>query len=276
MRSGSASLRGGGDEADLAAHRLHHQDRVGRRRAGVLLVRAEHAAGPVPRDRAVAGRVVDELELRIADVVVDRLRHARGDEVQPALGRQRAHLVRGVHRVVAADVEEIADVVRLEHLDRAVEVLPVLLLELVAAGADRAGRRRDAQQLDLLRRLRAEVHQLLLQHALDAVEPGVDRAEIVRERPARINDRAKAVVDDGRRPAGLRDDDVLAASHDSSLKSELRMMNEEAAHRSSLITHTSSFPQSAAGYRIQPHRTFFVNAAFRAPAAAFLENTRPF
>ena len=61
-----------------------------------------------------------------------------------------ADLVGGVLRVVAADVEEVADVVGLEDLDDALEVLVLPLLELVPAGADAAGGGRGPQQGDLL------------------------------------------------------------------------------------------------------------------------------
>ncbi len=64
--------------------------------------------------------------------------------------RKLGDLVGGVHRVVAADVAEVADVVRLEHFDHAVEVFGLLGLQLVAAGADRARGGRGAEQGDLL------------------------------------------------------------------------------------------------------------------------------
>ena len=76
-------------------------------------------------------------------VVVDRFRHTdANDRVAHLLGDLR-HLPRGVHRVVAAVVKEIADVVRLEHLDQALVLGLVLLqaLQLVTAGTEGAARR---------------------------------------------------------------------------------------------------------------------------------------
>ena len=45
------------------------------------------------------------------------------DEVQPALVGELGDLVGGVHRVVAADVQEVSDVVGLEDFEDAVEIL---------------------------------------------------------------------------------------------------------------------------------------------------------
>ena len=141
---------GGGNVADFPPHRLHHQHRIGRRTAGVFLVGVLHHVHPVFRRAAVAGRVVDQFEFAVAHVVVDRFRHADGDQIEPALAGQLGDLVGRVHRIVAADVEKIANVVGLEHVDRAVEILGLRRLELVAAGADRAGRRRVPQAAILL------------------------------------------------------------------------------------------------------------------------------
>ena len=195
------------NEADLAAHRLHHQHRIGRAGAGVLLVGVLDHVHPVAGHRAVAGRVVDQPELAVAHVVVDRLGHADGHQVQPALVGQLGDLVGRVHRVVAADVEQIADLVGPQDLDHPLEILGLARLELVAAGADRAGRRRESQQGHLLGRLGREVEQFLLQHALDAVPGPVDRADGV-ELAGRLDDPPQAAVDDRRRPAALGDDQI--------------------------------------------------------------------
>ena len=70
---GVAQTGGGGDEADLAPHGLEHQHGVGRPTAVVLLVGLLDLAGPVAGHGAVAGGVVDELELGVADIVVNGL-----------------------------------------------------------------------------------------------------------------------------------------------------------------------------------------------------------
>jgi hypothetical protein len=54
-------------------------------------------------------------------------------------------LVGRVHRIIAADVQEIADVMGTEDVDDPLEILVLIALELVPASADRAGRRCTAQ-----------------------------------------------------------------------------------------------------------------------------------
>ena len=80
------------------------------------------------------------------------------------------HLVSGVHRVVAAVVEEVADVVRLEDLDEALVLGAILLeaLELVARGAEGAGRR-VPESLDGGARFLADVDEVFGERADDAV-----------------------------------------------------------------------------------------------------------
>ena len=68
---------------DLAAHGLHHQYGIGRRRALVLLVGRLHHVHPILGHRTVARRVIDQLELAVAHVVVDRLGHADANELNP-------------------------------------------------------------------------------------------------------------------------------------------------------------------------------------------------
>ncbi len=89
--------RGGRDEADLAAHGLQDQDRICRGRTGIFFV------GILQRQRPVAGRtpvargVIDELELRVAHVVVDRFGDAGSEQVQPPFARPLHNLVGRVH-----------------------------------------------------------------------------------------------------------------------------------------------------------------------------------
>ncbi len=158
----------GGDEADLTSHRLDHEDRVSRGGTGVFLVGLADVLREVTRRGAVAGRVVEECELGITEVVVDRLGYAGRHQVEPPVAREQADLVRCVLRVVAADVEEIADVVGLEDINDALEIFVLSLLELVATGADAPRGGRGPQQGDLLVGRGREVDQLLLQHAFDA------------------------------------------------------------------------------------------------------------
>ena len=117
-------------------------------------------------DAAVARAVVGD-----GQVVVDRLRHADDAQLIALLLGQLRDLVGRVLGVVAADVEEIADVVGLEDLQDPLEIL--LLLQLVAARAER-GPRGVAQGADLLLGLGGQVDDLLLQDAQHAVQAAVD------------------------------------------------------------------------------------------------------
>ena len=114
--------RGGRDEADFASHRLQDENRVGRGGTAVFLFGVLDCMRPIFRRRRVAGRVVDELELRVANIVVDRLRNADRLQIEAASAGEFGDFVGGVHRVVSAVVEEVADVVRLKNLDDALEI----------------------------------------------------------------------------------------------------------------------------------------------------------
>src|SRR5438874_1595337 len=93
--------------------------------------------------------MIEQGELGISQVVVDRLGNPGGDQVESTVLGQIAHLVGGILRVIAADVKEVADIMRFEYVDNAFEVKFLPLLELVTAGADAAGRGRRAQEANL-------------------------------------------------------------------------------------------------------------------------------
>ncbi len=139
-------------------------------------------------------------------VVVDGL----GDAHDAALVAHPVHIlgdfVAGVHGVVAAVVEEIADVVLLEDFQNAliVGVVHIRVGDLVPAGAQGGGGGIE-QVLQLLRVLLVHDHQLIVQHALDAVDGAVDLGDVfVFQRG--LDDAVGAGVDDGGRTAGLADD----------------------------------------------------------------------
>ena len=133
------------------------------------------------RHRAEAGAAVG-----VRQVVVDRLRHAdAGDRIAHRRADLR-DLQGGVHRVVAAVVEEIADVVRPEDFDQALVFGAVLLdaLELEACRAEGAGRG-VAQRRGWWPRFPRQVDEILGEGADDAVAAGVDLADVLRCASAR-------------------------------------------------------------------------------------------
>ncbi len=97
---------------------------------------------------------------------------------RPALGGELRHLVRGVHRVVAADVEEVTNLVRGENVQNAIEVFGLLRPQLIATRADRPGGRRIAQQRHLVGRLIGKIQQLLFEHPFDAVPRAIHGANL--------------------------------------------------------------------------------------------------
>jgi hypothetical protein len=188
-----------GDPAGAPAHDLDDRDQVAL--AHRLVVARDLADGHREvLDHAAVARAV----VRAGEVVVDRLRDADDAQLIALLLRQLGDLVGRVLGVVAADVEEIADVVGLEDLDDALEVL--LLLELVAARAERRARR-VAERPDLLLRLGRQVHHVLLEDAEDAVQAAVDLLDrLMVERLG--HDAGQARVNDGGGAARLTHQDV--------------------------------------------------------------------
>ena len=193
---------GGWNEANFSSHRLQYENGISRTAAGILLVGELNHVRPIAGRAAVTGRVIDEFERAVADVVVDRLGDAHADETQAPLVGEFGDLVGRIHRVVAADIAEVADVVGLEDFDEAVEVLLLRFAEFVPARADRTGRRRHPQQSNFFGRLRGQVEQFLLEHAFDPVPARVNRPD-VRKAASRLDQAAQAVVDHRGRPARL-------------------------------------------------------------------------
>ncbi len=76
---------------------------------------------------------------------------ADAHQIQASFASQQGDLVGGIHRIVAADIDEVTDVVGLEYIDATFKVLGLLLLQLVPASPDRSGGRRVTQQGDLVR-----------------------------------------------------------------------------------------------------------------------------
>ena len=246
LRQGGA----GGDPAGAAPHDLDDRDQVAL--AHRLVVAGDLADGHREvLDHAAVARAV----VRAGQVVVDRLRDADHPELVALLLGQLGDLVGGVLGVVAPDVEEIADVVGLEDLDHALEVL--LLLELVAAGPEgRPGR--VAQGPDLLLRLRGQVDDVLLEDAQDPVEAAVNFLDgLVVERLG--HDSGQARVDDRGRTARLTHQYVsYEFSHLKSYKGLERTVRvQESASRGSAQLKSSAGRNAALK---EPGRAIFGGA----------------
>ena len=160
-----------GDPAGVAAHDLEDRDEIVLAHGLVVAGQLAHGCADVFDHAPVARAVVGDRQ-----VVVHGLRNADDTQFVALRLGELGNLVRSVLGIVAAAVEEVADVVRLEHLEDAVEVL--LLLELVSAGSER-GARRTAQGADLLLRLGREVDKLLVDDAEHAVEAAIDLLDAI-------------------------------------------------------------------------------------------------
>src|SRR5207302_1601501 len=116
------------DPAGVTAHHLEHEHAGrGARHGGYVESRLARGDGDVLRDRAEAGTAIG-----VRQIVVDRLRHAHAGDGKAERGAELRHLERGVHGIVAAVIEEVADVVGAEYLDqplifRAVPSMPFSL-----------------------------------------------------------------------------------------------------------------------------------------------------
>ena len=194
-----------GEPARVAAHDLDDRDQL--LLVGEAVAVADDlldGGGDVLRRAAVARCVVGQ-----GEVVVDRLGHA--EEALRLAGEQRVvgELLDGVHRVVAADVDEALDVELVENVeDLDVDVL--ILVDggqLVAAGAQEGGRGAlEDLDVQLVLDIVGQIDVLLIEQALDAVAHAVDLVEAAIH--GRLEHARQAGVDDSRRAAGLSYDDV--------------------------------------------------------------------
>ena len=203
----------------MTAHALDDGDH-----AGVIDVRVagdfHDGRGDILGGGSVAGAVVGAEQ-----VIVDGL----GDAHDAALVANLLHilgdLVAGVHGVVSAVVAEIADIVLLEDLKNAlvIGVVLVRVLDLIAAGAERGGRR-VGQAIEFCAVFLVHAQQFVVQNALDAVVRAVDLCDAVcveRSADAAVG----AGVDDRGRSAGLADDQSALQSfrHNNYLHIRIRV-----------------------------------------------------
>src|SRR5690606_6220930 len=106
----------GGNPAGGTAHDLDDRNEIALAHGLGVAGDFTHGGGEILDHAAVAGAVVGG-----GQVVVDRLRHADDAELVALFLGELGNLVGGILRVVAADVEEVADVVRLEDFEHALE-----------------------------------------------------------------------------------------------------------------------------------------------------------
>ncbi len=156
--------RGASQPAGVTAHNLDNADHAGIIDPGVL-IDLHAACGDILGGGGKTGAVVGAKE-----VVVDGLGHAHHAALIAHFLHILADLVAGIHGVVAAVVEEVADIVLLKNLQNAliVRIVHIRVRHLVAAGAQGGGGS-VLQQLQLGGVLLAHVKQAVVQNALDAV-----------------------------------------------------------------------------------------------------------
>ena len=192
--------RGGGDPAGVPAHELQHHHMDGQARG----IQGQLTGGlpGVPGGGAEAGAVV-----RNVQVVVHGFGNADDLDIQAFLLGQLTDLVAGVHGVVAAVVEEAADVEFFQRLnDRGI----VRVRQLPAAGADGGGG--GVGQLghgggrDL-----CQVQQIPLENALGTEPGGVDLIHLTAF-PGGFNHALQAGIDHGGRAAAVGHQNIHAHS----------------------------------------------------------------
>ena len=157
---------GSGEEAGMAPH--HHSD-VNALERTVVEIHAHERLRHITGGRAVARAVVV-----FHQVVVDGLRNVDGAQlVIGGLGLfvDDAH---GVRRIIAANVEEVTDVVGLHHLEHAGTVFLVGLV----AGGKQAGGRCIRHLLKIVGGLAGEIHEVFLDDAAHAVDGAVNRGDL--------------------------------------------------------------------------------------------------
>ena len=191
------------------------------------------------RDRAEARAVV-----RDGQVIVDGLRDTQALNREAHLARDLRHLVCRIHRVVAAVVKEVADVMCPKHFDQALVLGPVLLdaLELVTCRTECAARR-VSQRRDRAGAFTIRVDHVLGQRADDAVATRIDVRDLVAMFACRLDNTAGGGIDYGSNAAGLSVESVLSGhvDHSSALisKAHEHSGNESRGHeRKQLADYT--------------------------------------
>lgn len=156
----------GGDPAGVAAHDLDDLDEVVLAHGFVIAGDFADGGGDVFDDGAVAWAVVGD-----GEVVIDGFGDADDAKGVALFLGEFGDLVGSVLGIVAAGVEEVADIVGLKDFEDAFEV--GLFFEFVAAGAE-GGAGGVAEAADGLLGLGSEINEVFVEDAEDAVEAAVD------------------------------------------------------------------------------------------------------
>ncbi len=90
--------------------------------------------------------MVDQLKLTVPDIIVNRLGATDAYQIHTAVLTELSNLVRGIHRVIAANVNEVAHVMSLQHIDHSFEIFVLSFFELIPARPNRSGSRSVSQQ----------------------------------------------------------------------------------------------------------------------------------
>ena len=145
-----------------------------------------------------------------AEVVVDGLGHTDEPDAAAHLGTVTGEFCNGVHRVIAADVEQRTDIVLVkqgEQLDERGRV-HVRVRQLVAAAAQIAGRGA-LEQLNAHAVVQQDIQldELFLEQALDAVLHAVHL--VGTQTAGSLVHACQAGIDDGRGAAALTNDHIF-------------------------------------------------------------------
>ena len=196
----SSETSGSSKPTGMTAHDLDDADHTGVIDPGVM-INLHAGGGNILGSRSVAGAVVGAEQ-----VVINGLGHAHHTALIANLLHILADLVAGVHRVVAAVIEEIANIVLLEDLQDSlvVRVIHIRIRHLVAAGAQ-SRRGGVEQQLQLLCVLLGHIDQAVTENTLDAVFSTIDIGDDIAVQSG--TDHAVSTgVDNRSRTTGLTDD----------------------------------------------------------------------
>ena len=210
---------GGGQPARVAPHDFHDGhgfEVVNRGITHQLLDRRADVFG----GRAVARRVVG-----VGQIVVDRLGNADKADVAADFGGVVAQFEDGIHAVVAADIEEVADIIAAQHVENfLIDGLHLVAFRQFVAAASQIRSGGVAQQGELPRRAEhvRQVDHVVLEQPLNAVAHAVNMLYAVLA--AGAENARKAGIDDTGGAAALADNRVDAHACNRSLSIFFRVM----------------------------------------------------